>query len=336
MDMMRSSAMNIQHYKTTWRAVLCAALFCSQASAQTIGTGSTLMRDLMTAWTAQHGSATGGARYEPSGSSAGVAQAREGTVDFGVTDVPLTAAALQQANLKQVPLAAAAVAVIVNLPELGGKPIKLTGDILGDIFTGGITQWNHSQIASANPGLTLPARAIVPIWRSDGSGQSYVFSTYLSRGNAKWRRTISSTNNLALPVGRGVRGGAAVLEAVKATPGAIGYDSLGAAQRAGLGIAELRNAADRFVTPNAASISEALAQAKWSNDSASADLDGSAGAGSYPMSAVTYAVISGNRKGGVNPVPFLKAAVASGDAQVSQAGLIPLPPAGKSLASQIK
>jgi phosphate transport system substrate-binding protein len=322
--------------KAAWLAAACMLMLSADISAQTIGTGSTLMRDLMTSWTAQYGSASGGARYEPSGSSAGVAQAREGTVDFGVTDVPLTSNALQQANLRQMPLAAAAVAVIVNLPELGGKPIKLTGDILGDIFTGGITQWNHSIIAAANPGLALPARAIVPVWRNDGSGQSYVFSTYVSRGNAKWRRSVGGTQNLALSAGRGVRGGAAMLEAVKATPGAIGYDSLGAAQRAGLGIAELRNAADRFVAPNAASIGEALAQAKWASDSLSADLDGSAGAGSYPMSTVTYAVISGSRKGGVSPVPFLKAAVASGDAQVAQAGLIPLSAAGKGLVSQVK
>jgi phosphate transport system substrate-binding protein len=312
------------------------SLLCTPTSAQTIGTGSTLVRDLMTTWTAQYGSASGGARYEPTGSSAGVAQSREGSMDFGITDVPLTAAALQQANLRQLPLAGAAVAVIVNLPELGGKPIKLTGDILGDIFQGSITQWNHSQIAGANPGLPLPARAIVPVWRSDGSGQSYVFSNYLSRGNAKWRRTIASTNNLTLSVGRGVRGGAAVLEAVKATPGAIGYDSLGAAQRAGLGLAELRNAADRFIAPNAASINEALAQAKWATDSLSADLDGSAGAGSYPMSAVAYALISGNRKGGVNPLPFLKAAVASGDAQVTQAGFVALPTTAKNLVNQVR
>lgn len=322
--------------KTAWLAAACMLMLSANISAQTIGTGSTLIRDLMASWTAAHGAASGGARYEPSGSSAGVAQAREGAVDFGVTDVPLTAGALQQGNLRQMPLAAAAVAVIVNLPELGGKPIKLTGDILGDIFTGTITQWNHSLITAANPGLPLPARAIVPVWRSDGSGQSYVFSTYVSRGNAKWRRTTASTSNLALSVGRGVRGGAAMLEAVKATPGAIGYDSLGAAQRAGVGVAELRNAADRFVAPNTASVNEALMQAKWASDSLSADLDGSSGAGTYPMTAITYALISGNRKAGINPVPFLKAAVASGDAQVSQAGLVPLSASGKSLVNQVK
>jgi phosphate transport system substrate-binding protein len=329
---------SIPHYFGKHLALSCLllAMLNTSAQAQTTGTGSTLVRDLMTSWTAQYGSASGGARYEPSGSSAGVAQAREGGVDFGVTDVPLTAAALQQGNLRQIPLAAAAVAVIVNLPELGGKPVKLTGDILGDIFIGSITQWNHSQITAANPGLALPARAIVPVWRSDGSGQSYVFSTYLSRGNTKWRRTTASTNNLSLSAGRGVRGGAAMIEAIKATPGAIGYESPGAAQRAGLGVAELRNAADRFVAPSAASINEALAQAKWASDSLSADLDASAGAGTYPMTAVAYALVSGNRKGGVSPVPFLKTAVASGDAQVTQAGFVALPATAKNMVNQVR
>jgi phosphate transport system substrate-binding protein len=322
--------------KSLGSGLLCGLLICSSVSAQTLGSGSTLIRDLMTSWSAQHGAASGGVRYEATGSSAGIAQTREGAVDFGVTDVPLNVAFLQQGNLRQLPLAGAAVAVIVNLPELNSRPIKLTGDILADIFTGGITQWNHSQIAAINPGQPLPARAIVPIWRSDGSGQSYVFSNYVARGNTKWRRAIGSTNNLTLSVGRGVRGGAAMIEAVKATSGAIGYDSLGAAQRAGLGLAELRNATDRFVAPNAASINEALAQAKWAAESLSADLDGSAGAGSYPMAAVTYALISGNRKGGVNPLPFLKAAVASGDAQVTQAGFVPLPTIAKNLVSQVR
>ncbi|NJR14120.1 MAG: hypothetical protein HC779_08180 [Phyllobacteriaceae bacterium] len=193
------------------------------------------------------------------------------TVPNPAAEAVLVEAALQQGNLRQIPLAGAAVAVIVNLPELGGKPIKLTGDILASIYLGEITQWNHSQITAANPGLPLPARAITPVWRSDGSGQSYVFSSYLARGNSKWRRTPGATNNLRQLAGRGVRGGAAVIEAVKATPGAIGYDSLGAAQKAQLPVAELRNASDKFIAPGAASINEALSQARWAADSLSAD-----------------------------------------------------------------
>ena len=302
--------------------------------AQVTGAGSTLVRELMTGWTTQFGPTSGGVTYEAVGSSAGLAKAIEQSVDFGVTDVPLTAAALRQASLRQIPLAGAAVAVVVNLPDLGGKPIKLSGDILGDIFQGTITQWNHAIIAGANPGLVLPNRAIVPVWRSDGSGQSYVFSTYLSRGNPKWRRLVGPTNNLSLTTGRSAKGGQAVLDVVKATPGAIGYDALGAAQKSGLGIAELLNGSGKSVAPNAASIGEALERALWSKDSNAADLDGSAGPGAYPMAAVPYALIPVVlKKGRTNSLPFIQTAVAQGDARVLQAGFVPLPSVPKGLVS---
>lgn len=320
-------------FRTASFIVLCSVVvltFASQAQAQVTGAGSTLVRELMVSWSAQYGAASGGVTYDAAGSSAGVARATDQSVDFGVSDVPMSAAALRQAGLRQIPLAGAAVAVLVNLPELGGKAIKLNGDILADIYQGTITQWNHSQIAGANPGLVLPNRAIVPIWRADGSGQSYIFSTYLSRGNSKWRRVIGSNNNLSLTAGKGVKGGQAVLDAVKATPGAVGYDALGAAQKAGLGIAELLNGSGKSVAPNAASIAEALERAQWSKDTNAADLDGSAGPGAYPMAAVPYALVPVVIKKGRNTaLPFVQSAVAQGDAQVKQMGFLPLPAVAK-------
>ena len=311
-------------------ALLCA----STAQAQVTGAGSTLMRDLMTGWATQYGSVSGGATYEAVGSSSGLAKATEQSVDFGVVDVPLTAAALRLAGLRQVPLAGAAVAVVVNLPELAGKPIKLNGAILGDIFQGSITQWNNAIIAGANPGLALPNRAITPVWRSDGSGQSYVFSTYVSRGNPGWRRAVGQANNLSLTTGVSAKGGQAVLDAVKATPGAIGYDALGAAQRSGLGIAELLNGSGKSVAPNTASISQAMERAVWNKDSNAADLDGSAGPGAYPMAAVPYSLIPITlKKGRNNALPFVQSAVAQGDARVTQAGFVPLPAVAKGLVS---
>ena len=229
----------------------------------------------------------------------------------------MTAAALRQAGLRQVPLAGAAVAVIVNLPELGKQAVKLNGDILADIYQGTIMQWNHSQIVGSNPGVKLPNRAIVPIWRADGSGQSHMLSTYLARSNLTWRRTAGSANNLELTAGRSARGGQGVLDAVKATPGAVGYDALGAAQKSGLSIAELLNGSGRSVAPNAASIAEALENAQWAKDSNAADLDGSAGPGAYPMAAAPYALIpvavKATRK---SALPFIQASVAQGDALV--------------------
>jgi phosphate transport system substrate-binding protein len=311
--------------------------FGTAAQAQVAGAGSTLVRDLMSGWATQFGPSSGGVAYEALGSSAGVARATEQSIDFGVSDVPLTAAALRQAGLRQVPLAGAAVVVIVNLPELGGKAIKLNGDVLAEIYQGTITQWNHAQIAGSNPGLALPNRAIVPIWRADGSGQSHVFSTYLSRGNPKWRRVIGPTNNLALNAGRSAKGGQALLEAVKATPGAIGYESLGAAQKAGLGIAELLNGSGKSIAPNAASIGEALERAQWLKDSNAADLDGSAGLGAYPMTAVPYALVPvAPKKGRISALPFIQTAVAQGDALVKQGGFFPLPAVAKAITGAVR
>ena len=183
----------------------------------------------------------------------------------------------------------------------------------------------------------MPNRAIVPIWRADGSGQSYIFSTYLSRGNPKWRRVVGSTNTLNLTAGRSAKGGAGVLEAVKATPGAVGYDALGAAQKAGLGIAELLNGSGKSVAPNAASIAEALDKAQWAKDANSADLDGSAGPGAYPMAAVPYALVPvAVKTGRKSALPFLQTAVAQGDAQVRQAGFLPLPAVAKTLAGGVR
>lgn len=313
------------------------ALCAGTAQAQVAGTGSSLVRDLMTTWTGQYGASVGGASYEPTGSSVGVAKASDGSVDFGVSDVPLTGAALRQAGLRQLPLVGAAVAVVINLPELAGKSLKLNGDILADIYQGSITQWNHSQIVGLNPGVALPNKAIVPVWRADGSGQSYIFSTYLARANSKWRRNINATSNLNLSVGSGVRGGQAMLDTVKATPGAIGYEPLGAAQRAGLSVAELQNAVGKSVAPNAASISAALDSAQWSQDANAADLDGSAGAGAYPMAAVAYALVPAVPKAGrKSALPFMQAAVGQGDAQARQAGFVPLSGKGKAIVAETR
>jgi phosphate transport system substrate-binding protein len=307
------------------------------AQAQLTGAGSSLVRDLMARWSEQHAAASGGMSYDAVGSSAGVSRVREQSVDFGVSDIPLTGSALQQAGLRQVPLAGAAVAIIINLPELNGRPVKLTGDILSEIYGGSITQWNHSQLTAVNPGLPLPNRAIVPIWRADGSGQSYVLSTYLSRYNSKWRRTPGPTSSLALSVGRGVRGGQAMIEALKSTVGAIGYESLGAAQSSGLVIAEMRNASDRFVGPSVNAINEAVTQARWLNDSLSADLDGGQGAGSYPLSAIAYALVPVTpRAGKRSALPFLQAAISNGDAQVRQTGFVPLPANAKTLVGALR
>ena len=128
-----------------------------------------------------------------------------------------------------------------------------------------------------------------------------------------------------------------MLDAVKATPGAVGYDALGGAQKAGLGIAELLNGSGKSVAPNAASIAEALERAQWSKDSNAADLDGSAGPGSYPMTAVPYALLPvAIKKGRNTALPFVQSSVAQGDAQIKQLGFLPLPGIAKAQVSAMR
>jgi phosphate transport system substrate-binding protein len=314
--------------KSVYAALLTVVCWASPSHAQLSGAGSSLARDVLAGWASAFGAVVGGVTYEPVGSSRGVEHAKAGEVDFGVSDVALTAAALRQSSLKQIPLAASAVVIAINLPELGSQSLRLTGDVLAGIYTGKIEKWNHSQIAGINPGVKLPDRAIVPIWRSDGSGQSYVFSSYLSRQNGAWRRATGTQSQLRGLSGRSVVGGASMLATIRATPGAIGYEGYAGARSAGLVLASLRNASDQFIAPSPESITEALAKARWSFDTAenSADLDASPGNASYPLAAVIYALVPSTvaapRK---NASGFLARAVQQGDSVVTGAGFLPLP-----------
>jgi phosphate transport system substrate-binding protein len=229
------------------------------------------------------------------------------------------------------PLAATAVAVMVNLPELSGQSLRLSGDILANIYSGKITAWDHSSIRAMNPGVKLSATAIVPVWRVDGSGQSYVFSSYLSRQNQTWRRATGATQQLSGLSGRSVVGGSAMLAAVKSTVGAIAYEGYGAARASGLSLVSLRNASDQFVAPSDASINEALTKARWSFNTAenAADLDASPGAGTYPMATVIYALLPPSSAGVKRATNYLLDAVQNGDASVVASGFLPLPGTAK-------
>lgn len=295
--------------------------------AETKGAGSTLARDLMQRWVTDFGKQA--VSYTPVGSSGGLKQLSEKSVQFAVSDRPLAPVQLQQQSLRQVPLAATGVVVVANLPSLAGKTLKLNGATLADIYSGTITTWDHINIKSINPGVALPAIPIKPMWRSDGSGQTWAFTTYLSRYHGAWSRKYGADNRVAFSVGAGHAGGAAVLAAVKTTLGAIGYDVSGEAAKSGLVVAELQNAMSRYVAPTRASIGEALARASWTTTSSvfvppnSADLDASPGENAWPISVVTYAVVPAEDTGAA--MSFLAAAIAQGDKDAVEASFVPLP-----------
>jgi phosphate transport system substrate-binding protein len=301
----------------------------NSANAQVVGNGSSFARTLLESWTQSFGAELGGVKYESNGSTAGIEAVSTGTSDFGVTDVPITYAQLTRLTLKQIPLAASAVAVVVNLPKLKGVTVRLNGHLLASIYQGDITHWNHPRLAAINPGLSFPNLAITPIWRKDGSGQSYVLSSYMSRGDAHARRNIGANTKLRFKVGKGVSGGREMLAAVEAINGAIGYDALAGAKKSGLVESALQNSAKEFVLPSNVSINAALSEAQWSTGAAESnigDLDGSAGAASYPMAAIAYALFSAK----VSPprksvAAFFEKGIREGDSATVNAGFVPIP-----------
>ncbi len=303
-------------------------LTATTASAQTKGAGSTLARDLMARWVTDFGK--GGVVYNPVGSSAGVAQITDKTVDFAVTDRPMAPVQLDRLSLRQYPLAASAVAIVANVPGVSKeRPLKLTGSVLADIYSGAITNWNSPLIKVLNPGIELPNLVITPIFRADGSGQTYALTLFFSRNSTTWSRRFGANEKITFPAGEGKSGGAAILAAVKAKSGAIGYDVLGEALKSGLPLPQLQNAAAKYVSPSVASVGEALAKATWDTTSAtfvppnSADLDGSAGDQAWPISVVTYVLIPALDKAGA--LTFISSAVVQGDKGATENAFVALP-----------
>jgi phosphate transport system substrate-binding protein len=215
------------------------------------------------------------------------------------------------------------------LTELGNETIKLDGRLLIGIYKGEITSWDDPKIVAANRDLKLPKLKITPVWRKDGSGQSFVFSSYLSRNDPAWRRAKGSTLNVSFETGRSVKGGKEMIEAVASTKGAIGYDAFAGAGKSGLQIAAMQNASKQYILPNEKSISSALQQAKWSlgaSETNEGDLDGVTGETAYPMAAIAYALIPPKpAQGKKSPSSFFAKAMAQGQADASKAGFVLVP-----------
>jgi phosphate transport system substrate-binding protein len=310
-------------------ATLLCASFISATQAQVSGNGSSFARELIGTWAKSYGDTVGGVQYDANGSAAGVDSVSKNLSDFGVTDVPLTYATISRMGVRQIPLAASGVAVVINLTELGNETIKLDGRLLIGIYKGEITSWDDPKIAAANRDVKLPKVKITPVWRADGSGQSFVFTSYLGRSDSSWNRANGSTLNVKFDAGRGVKGGKEMIEVIASTKGAIGYDAFAGATKSGLKIVAVQNASKQYVLPNEKSISSALSQAKWTlgaNDTNEGDLDGVTGDTAYPMAAIAYALIPPkSATGKKSPAAFFAKAMAQGQADATKAGFVLVP-----------
>ncbi|MEP6691124.1 MAG: phosphate ABC transporter substrate-binding protein PstS [Gemmatimonadaceae bacterium] len=299
------------------------------------GAGATFPNPLYTKWFSDYAAKTGvKINYQSIGSGGGIRQLTEGTVDFGASDAPMSDAEI--AKLKgpvlHIPTVLGAVVITYNVPGVASG-LKLTGPVIVDIFSGKITKWNDSRVASINTGAKLPASDIVVVHRSDGSGTTYIFSDYLAAVSPAWATSPGKGKELQWPVGLGGKGNEGVAGQVKQTPGTIGYVELVYAKQNKLAYASVKNAAGEFVEPSVGSITAAAASAVAAlapTTDYRVSIVNAAGQGVYPISSFTYLLVPqtiADAAKGKKLVDFLHWAMTEGEAAASPLDFAPLPPA---------
>jgi phosphate transport system substrate-binding protein len=297
------------------------------------GAGATFPYPLYSKWFSDYAAQKGvKINYQSIGSGGGIRQLSEGTVDFGASDSPMSDEDIAKAKgpIMHFPTVLGAVAVTYNLPALSA-PLKLSGDVLADVFAGRITKWNDPRIASLNAGVSLPGDDILVVHRSDGSGTTFVFTDYLAAVSPSWASGPGRGKEVPWPVGLGGKGNEGVAGQVKQTPGAIGYVELAYAKQNNLSTAAIRNAAGNFVPPTPEGMTAAAAAV---SGNLPADTDyrltivNAAGADAYPISSFTWILVyrdQADAAKGTKMKDFLRWALTEGEKQAAALDYAPLP-----------
>ncbi len=305
------------------------------AQMQLNGAGATFPYVIYSKWFDEYQKKTGiQFNYQSIGSGGGIKQVIEGTVDFGATDGPMNDSQLAEAKSKQgtdvlhIPTVMGAVVATYNVTGIGAG-LKLTSDILADIFLGTVTKWNDPRITAVNPGVTLPDKPIVVVHRSDGSGTTYIFVDYLSKVSEKWKNSVGVGTSVKWPVGLGGKGNEGVAGQVKQIDGSIGYVELAYAVKNNLWYASLKNKAGKFIAPTLESVTAAaMNEAKVMPSDLRVSITNADGKDSYPISGFTWLLIYQNQKDLQKAkaiVNFLKWAMDEGESFAPSLYYAPLP-----------
>ncbi len=283
-------------YKAIAGAIAAVALTASAASAIEItGAGSSFVFPILSKWAATYKGVSGNSlNYQSIGSGGGIAQIKAKTVTFGATDKPLTSKELAAAGLTQFPVVIGGIVPVVNVPGVAPGQLTLDGNTIAAIFQGKISRWDDAAIKKINPSVNLPSKAIAVVHRSDGSGTTYQFSSYLSRINADWKNNVGADTAIDWPVGIGAKGNEGVAGNVAQVSGSIGYVEYAYARQNHLSYVKMVNKAGQTVEPTIESFKAAAASADWAN-AAKNDffilfLD-QPGATAWPITATTFVLV---------------------------------------------
>ncbi|MDD2692269.1 MAG: phosphate ABC transporter substrate-binding protein PstS [Simplicispira sp.] len=236
----------------------------AMAQQEATGAGATFPAPLYAKWASEYNKATGvKINYQSVGSGAGLRQIDAKTVAFGASDMPLKDEELEKKGLVQFPTVIGGVVPVVNIKGINPGQIKLTGQVLGDIYLGKITKWSDPALKALNPNVPLPDADIAPVRRADGSGTTFVFTNYLSKVNAEWKTKVGEGTAVNWPVGAGGKGNEGVAAFVGRLPNSIGYVEYAYVKQNKMTYTLLQNAAGKFASPDDTGFKAAAAGAVW-------------------------------------------------------------------------
>ncbi len=293
------------------------------------GAGATFPAPLYARWAADYNKATGvRMNYQSIGSGGGLRQIRGKTVFFGASDVPLTDEELAKDGLFQFPTVIGGVVPIINIPGLQARQLRLTGEILADIYLGKITRWTDPAIVKLNPGVKLPDAQIAPVRRADGSGTTFIFTNYLSKVSAEWQSKVGEGASVNWPTGAGGKGNEGVTAFVQRLPNSIGYVEYSYARQNKLAYALMGNAAGNFVAPDDLTFAAAAAGADWSK-SFYQILTNQRGKDAWPITGATFIMmhrVQDRPENATAVLRFFDWAYENGSKTALELDYVPMPP----------
>ena len=293
------------------------------------GAGATFPAPVYAKWAEQYRAQTGiGLNYQAIGSGGGIKQIKAKTVEFGASDKPLKIADLNAAGLFQFPTVMGGVVPVVNLPGIAPGQVKLTGNVLAEIYLGAIKKWNDPRIAALNHGVKLPGLPITVVHRSDGSGTTFVFTNYLQMKDANWTK-VGASDSVNWPTGVGGKGNDGVAAEVKQTLGSIGYVEYAYAKQSHMTYTAMQTAQGTFVEPVAANFAAAASHAHWdASQGFYLLLLDQPGAQSWPITAATFILVykqQTSQAEGAAVMRFFDWAYKNGDGDAVALDYVPLP-----------
>lgn len=311
-------------------AAVAAGIAGSAQAADITGAGATFPFPIYSKWAEAYKKETGiGLNYQSIGSGGGIRQIKAKTVAFGATDAPLKGEDLTKDGLIQFPTVMGGVVPAVNIAGVEPGKLKLSGEIIAQIYLGEIKKWNDPKIVSLNGDLKLPDANISPVYRSDGSGTTFVFTDYLSKVSADWKSKIGANTAVQWPVGIGGKGNEGVSASVKQVANSIGYVEYAYAKQNKLSHALVKNADGNFPAPDDKAFQAAAANANWKEQPGfGISLNNQKGAQAWPITSATFILVHAKPE---NPadvqaaLKFFDWAFKNGDKLALDLDYVPLP-----------